>query len=294
MNMRRRVSLGSMLIALAGVGCVEPGRKFPWGWPFYTSADKNTPTRGASPPSLDHPFTDFRPPDPDQPGVEFLTIDFQILRVELPWAPMRHSLNLWNHVDEMRIDLTTAPILARNGIQAGVASAGAWPAIEAVLKSCPARTLTAGQSVRAGWPLILHVASLDQPETIFVHEPQGELVGRTLSAGRGILYIDAAPLPPRHDRVRLVMEPGALPPEETTAWALTPDPASGYLPTARFSQLVLTVTLDPGEILVIGPAASTTNEFLIGSRYFTRRTGGAPADTVLFISAQVTRHVLRK
>ncbi|MCC7292701.1 MAG: hypothetical protein IT449_11640 [Phycisphaerales bacterium] len=294
--LRRSASVLALAAALSLAGC-EQMRDWPWGWPFVqrpsAAPSSAKPASGGDAPQ--HPFAEFtQPPDPSEPTTEILLVQFDLLRVELPSAPLRHSLNLWNHVDEMRVDPAVAPVLAQNGVRMGVASAEAWEPMQAILKSSQATTAIATQTLQAGLPLLLQVGEFTEPAPVFVYGPSGELVGKTLQPGRKMIRLDYEVPPPKRDRVRLLIELDVFPPESTSAWVLSPAQSGSLTPSHQFRELLASLVLVPGEMLVIGPHENTTNEFLTGSRYFTHSAAGQPMDTLLLITVNLQRQKLRK
>ena len=64
-------------------------------------------------------------------------------------------------------------------------------------------------------------------------------------------------------------------------------PSANGQPPARLDVLRdVSLTLKPGEFLVVGPGDQADNEYLIGSRFLVHSASGERSETLLFITPQ--------
>ncbi len=215
-----------------------------------------------------------------------MRLGFEVLRIDLPAGRIRHSRKIWNHVDELRVDSELVVRAARNGIRLGAASAGAWPAIRTILEAADARLGRKQMLPQGDAPIIIELALVGDHESIFHYGKDNRLVGRTFLGGAKAVILDYAYHPElggcTNIRLSLEVRPG----KGKRGW----EPGDGTLGRASlgegylFEDLIVMLTLNPGEFLVIGPGEQVTNECLVGSRFFTSERAGENYETLLCVT----------
>lgn len=223
--------------------------------------------------------------------VVLVELHFDVLRVELPRGSIRHSTKIWNHVDELHVDPRLSPLLARNGLRIGVAEADAWPAIQAVLDANGARSTRRQHAVHSGYPLTLDVGDVHDGETFFHYDADGQLHGNAYGPGEKYVLLDYAVNPEHPAEVTLRITPEIHCESQDKSWT---QEGGVYQEKPRyegrmFSEFTTTVSLKPGQLLVIGPSEQAKLDFLLGSRFLEHDEGGVRYETLLFARPQPFR-----
>ncbi len=231
-------------------------------------------------------------PDPLSPvsdtTIHVIHLRFDVHRVDLPIAAVRHSEKVWNHVDELRIDPAHAALLARNALRVGVADESAWPAIRTILSAVETKEASAQRIVRASAPLTIKLASVGTAEAFFRYDRGAALVGGTLEGGQKVVCVDYEWHPQRHSRTTVRISFEVIRDPDAREWnVLTGRPAAPG--DVVFNELSCAFTLSDGEFVVIGAGDALSNPYLVGSRFLTRQTGGQRYETLLFITPQPVR-----
>ena len=208
--------------------------------------------------------------------------------MDLPIDSVRHSRKIWNHLDELRINPTTVPLLARNAVRVGVASPAAWPAIETILHAAGGELHREQLITQQGLPATIVVSAIGEPETIFSYARAGRLTGKTFPAGNKLIQFEYAFHPELGNCTELQLSFEVQHDRGGVTWerrgeAIRQVPA---IDRFAFEELNVLVTLDPGEFLVIGPSEKADNEYLVGSRYFTGEKSGRSYETLYCITPQ--------
>lgn len=217
-----------------------------------------------------------------------IDLAFDVVRVDLPIAGVRHSRKIWNHVDELRVDSELIARLARNGLRIGAASPDAWPAIRAILEAAEAEVRRDQLVAQRGLPLSIQLGSINDSESVFSYGADERLVGKTFPAGDKLVNVDYVFHPElggstevrvsfeiRHDR-------GAMTWEQRNGVVQQVPDYERHL----FADLSPALTLNAGEFLVVGLSDQAKNEYLIGSRFLTRVESGKRYETLLFLTPQ--------
>ncbi len=274
--MWRRIAASAVLATLV-TGCDGAGTT--WGWPWGRQESvhgESAPGQSASP----GPVSAAAAPGSDR--VQIAHLEFDVYRLDLPVAPERHALKLWNHVDELRADTEHLILLARNGLRVGVAPEGALPALRTLIESVDARMTQGRQAVRTGAPLIIKIAAIDAPQEYFCFDRSGAASGGTLRDGDKAIVFDYEWRQPSRLRTTLSVGPAVVPPESSAAW----DPLSGAQPQPAFvvfQDLVSSLSVEAGQFVVIGAGKETEKDYLLGNRFLTYRAGGTLWETILMI-----------
>ncbi len=222
-------------------------------------------------------------------------VQFDVLRIDLPIeaAPgaagggVAHSRKVWNHVDELRIDAARVALLARNGLRIGVARRDDWPVMKAIFEGNGAHVIHAPQTVGSGMPLTLEVGTISSPETVFVYEPDGDLVGDTFDSGEKNVHLAYAVDPSDVSRTIIRVTPEVFA-GQGSRWAQVGSELQ-RLPAFEgkvYDHLMVELSLGPGEFLAMGPADATRSRSVIGSRFLTREYDGRPCETILCVAPQ--------
>ncbi len=278
----------SILIAVAFVGC-GCSQSSPWSFDRYPRSTPHEQTSRSTEPANTGRTNQRRTAAAG--GVPIVHVAFDVLRIDIPVESIRHSCKIWNHVDELQIGPQTVALLARNGLRVGAASPAAWPAIEAILESAGAESRSEQMFTHQGLPVCVVISSIDAGETFFTYDRDGRLVGKTFPAGDKLLGWDYAfhpelggctelqlTLEVRHDRGELTWE--------------RQDDAVRQVPAYDrhvFADLIVPISLNPGEFVAIGPGDEMDNEYLIGSRFFAGKRSGRAYETIFCITPRPYR-----
>ena len=231
-------------------------------------------------------------------ALRVVDLSFDVIRAELPFKQHRDSLKIWNHVDELRVEAGRGERLVRNGLRIGAASSDTWPAILTVLEAAGARFRREELFPQRGLALVIAMETITSPEPIFSYTAQGVLAGKTFPAGEKVINVDYA----YHPRLGGVTETQLSFEIRLDHGAMTWERQDGILRQVPdhdrhvFDDLTVTVTLNPGEYLVIGSHADAGSAVLVGHRFMTGQRAGERYETLLFITPHVyqTRHAERE
>ena len=229
--------------------------------------------------------------DGDRGGMIVLRIHFDVLRIDLPVDAVRHSLKIWNHIDEALGDPGLTALLARNGFRVGVGRQADWPAIRAVFERNGARVTRVARTVQEGAPLTIPLGQVEDGTSYFLHKRGGGLGGGTLTAGRRVFLIGYAL--DADDPQRLVLRATPVFEAKRTREKLVE--RDGEIVAVRdhegrvFHDLTVETGLAAGEFLVIGGSGLAEKGFVLGSRWLGSALDMQQYETVLCISAQATR-----
>lgn len=213
---------------------------------------------------------------------------FDILRVDVPLNDLRDARKVWNHIDELRVDAKHVAYLSRNGLRIGAGKNASWPAIRAILDTPQVEMRKEQLVAQQGQPLSIQLAAIGESESIFIYGRNNRLAGKTFPAGDKLLNIDYNFHPGTHGgtEVRIGLEVrldlGMM------TWERHGDGIREVPAVDRhiFESLTTTITIGPGEFLVVGLGEHAANEYLIGNRFLTRESGGDRFETLLFITPQ--------
>ncbi len=226
----------------------------------------------------------------DRDAIIVLQMQFDVLRVELPAAPIHHGDKTWNHVEELSADPTQVALLRRNGLRLGIATADAWPALRAIFDAAGATVARATHQVRQGVPLTLDLGPVENEAAVFLLTSDHRLVGQTFDQGSKYLHLDYAPGEEGGNSMAIRMTPEIHRTSANQRWRQVGDELR-QVPDyagAVYQQLAQTVEVAPGEFLVIGPDSSAS-PLTVGHRFLTRSLGGRLHDTILCITPQPFR-----
>ena len=220
-----------------------------------------------------------------------LQITFDVLRVDLPVGDIRHSLKIWNHVDQTQSNPRLTALLARNGLRIGVAPADAWPALRVLFEANNAKSLRARHAVQSGAPLSLRLGQVRGGKSMFEYQPDGRLVGRTFERGAKFLHIDYALDPSDPTRTIVKVTPEVRKFSASRHWQNI-DGRIREVPRYEgrlFSGLSAEFSVGPGEFVVIGPSETAGLESLVGSRFLTTEENNVSYETVICLTPHPVR-----
>lgn len=224
-------------------------------------------------------------------GTFRLQITFEVLRVDLPVLDIRHSLKIWNHVDETQAGPRLTALLARNGLRIGTARTDAWPALRVLFESNHAKSLQTRYAVQSGAPLSLRLREVTEPESLFEFQRDGHVVGRTFDRGVKFLHIDYALDPIEPTRTVMKVTPELRKFGAGKRWQEI-DGRLQEVPQYEgrtFTELSAELSVGPGEFLVIGPSETATLESLVGSRFLTVEENNVTYETVICLTPKLLR-----
>lgn len=220
----------------------------------------------------------FAPPAPQgvvSPPTRVVDIAFTVMNADFDSADSGDGRKIWNHVDEMRIDARQAQLLARNGLRVGAASPATWPAIQTLLDAGKARISANQLFPQRGAPMAIAAGSLEVGTSIFTYQAGGQLVGKSFQGGEKVILIDYA-LRPELDGCtdlglgfEISRESGDMVWEQREGVIVQVPEHERH----RFADLNTLLTLNPGEFLVIGPRDDVKNPHLVGTQFFSKKSG---------------------
>ena len=222
------------------------------------------------------------------PNLTVVRMQFDVMRVDLPVREIKHSLKIWNHVDESKTDPRLTALLARNGFRIGVADRDAEPAIRTIFEENEARLGRARHDVDDGLPLMLSLGSVEEGGTYFVHRKDGGLIGQTFQAETMFFRIDYLVTDEQPPRIVLQVTPELRGERTKTRWV----DQGGEIRSIRtydgtvFDELSAMFTLEPGQFLVVGTSARAQRGYLLGSWWLTSELNAQEYETVLCITPQ--------
>ncbi len=220
-----------------------------------------------------------------------LQMTFDVLRVDLPVRGIRHSLKVWNHVDETQADPRLTASLARNGLRMGTATADAWPALCVLFEANGAKSLHARHVVQSGAPLSVRLGEVESGETIFGFERDGRLWGRTFQRGTKFLHVDYALDLAAPTRTILKVTPEVRSFSAGKHWQNI-DGRIREVPHYEgriFSELSAEFSVGPDEFLVIGQSETARLASLVGSRFLTSKHNNVTYETVIRLTPRPLR-----
>ena len=218
--------------------------------------------------------------------IRVVDLAFEILRIELPLGGVQHSRKIWNHVDELRVNPKLVARLARNGVRLGAVPQEAWPAIHTILDAGDAEGHKELLLSTSGLPLTFKVGSVSDSETVFCYGPGHQLVGKTFAAGDKVVEVNYALRPEMGGHVDLQVSLEVRHRRGVMTWEKTAGIIQQVPDYDRhvFSDLRAAIALNLTESLLIGPGEEAQNEYVVGSRFFTKRRAGNRYETLYCIT----------
>lgn len=220
-----------------------------------------------------------------------LAVQFDVLRVDLPVERVRHSLKIWNHLDESLGDPVQTALLARNGFRIGVGERSVWSAIRTIFEENGARSTRATYTVQDGRELMIPLGDVNEGDTYFVHGRGGQLKGGAFDAGTKFLAVDCAPRADDPTILSMTVTPrtrdhkGRMKYVEHGGQIMSVQDQEGLV----FSELAAPVSLAPGQFLVIGGSAEAESGYLLGSWWLNTTLDAQAYEIVLCVSAKTVR-----
>ena len=257
-----------LAIALLGWGCGSPASRLRGARPLRSPHEEvGHPAAAVGPPSSAAP----EPSSAFADTVHVVDVAFEVFRAELPVDGVRHSRKIWNHVDELRANPKLLARLTRNGVRLGAVSAEAWPAIRTILEAGAADVRKGQLLTASGLPLTVEVGTIQESESVFSYRANNQLVGKTFTGGKKVVNVDYAFHPEMGGRIDLQLSFEVRRDRGGSTWVQTEDGVRQVPARDQhvFADLRTVLALNPGESVILGPSAETSNEYLVGSRFFT-------------------------
>jgi len=198
-----------------------------------------------------------------------LAVQFDVLRVDLPVDRIRHSLKIWNHIEESLGDPVQTALLARNGFRVGVGQRSAWSAVRTIFEENGARCTRAAHTVQDGRELMIPLGYVADGDTYFVHRRGGN--------DPSILDVIVTPRSRQHRAQMKYVERGGQ--------IVSVQDQEGMV----FGELASAAALAPDQFLVIGTSAEAGGGYLLGSWWLSTRMDARDYEIVLCISARTVR-----
>ena len=220
-----------------------------------------------------------------------IRMQFDVHRVELPFADKRQSLDLWKHLNESLGDPQLTALLARNGLRAGKGDRDAWPAMKSVIENAGGRMGTYRHVVDNGLSLLVNLDRTEGGESYFLHERGGSLKGGNLPEGTKRIHVDYVAQDGDVTRVILKLRPELEEARTRSRWV----EQDGNVANVQdhegitFDELAVVIKLAPDEFAVLGSSEQADSGYLIGSRWLSSTLGMKKHETVLFIRPQLVR-----
>lgn len=211
---------------------------------------------------------------------------FDVVRVDMPVDGSHHSRKIWNHVDEMRVEASTASLLKRNGFRLGAASPNVWPALRAIIEASGGQVRREQLVAQRGLPLIIQLSSVEESESIFQYGRDGALVGKTFAEGNRFFTLDYWYHPELGGSVDLQIQFEIRHDQGELTW----ERREGIIrQVPAFERHVFegsraSLTLRENEFLVVGLSDRADNRFLVGSRFLLSNQGGQQIETFYCIT----------
>jgi len=273
----------SVMVAI----CVIPGcAGWKWWWPFGGSSAHEA--------SLAPPEAPSKPISSRSPAEMIQTVHLlmDVSRVEFPVTDSRHALNVWNHLDRLRLAPEKVALLERNGIRIGVGTDSAWKPLTAIFESAEATVGREQMAAQPGLPITISLGSVGESESVFVHGSSGGLSGKTFHGGDKSLSLDYAVRPDLGGATDLVVRFEIHKDTGEMTWERQPDGTTLQAPGLEhfsFDDLATPITLRPGEFVVVGIGDSDSNEQLLGPRFLMRRNAAGKVEYLLCITPRCFR-----
>ncbi len=227
---------------------------------------------------------------PDTPsttgGVQVVYLAFDLVSAEFAADGVRHSLKVWNHVDERRIEPDVSARLARNGLRVGVASADAWPILQAIFDAAEADVQRRQVVAQGTDPLTIPMATIEPGESIFTYGPDGRLVGKTFYSGDKLIVVDYSFRPELGPATELLLSFEVRRVRDELTWQKRGHQIEQRVAVDRhvFDQLEVRVSVRANEFLVFGVTDLVGNEYIVGSRFLSLSRAGVRREILFCIT----------
>lgn len=258
---------------------------------FLPQADAKTPTRSSS--SSDNlPTTALTSSPTSANTLQTVYLVLEVKRAEFPIADSRNARKVWNHANRLRINPALSGLLVRNGISVGIASASAWPAIQAIFESAETVVHSDEFAAQPGQPMVVPMGMIEKGESLFLHGREGQLSGRTFGGGEKVIALDYAVRPELGGATDLVARFEIRHDLGVMTWERQVDGATRQVPAVDrhvFEELATSITVKPDEILIVGLSDMASPEHLLGGQFFERQNVVPKREVMLFITPKYIR-----
>lgn len=228
------------------------------------------------------------------PEKPLLAYELAILHILVPRGQEAAVEKIWNFLREDALDADTQLRLRQNGLRVGVGHAEWWEPIKAALDAIEDHKVTFATPVRLpiGFPLLLELDVEPREQTLFYVGRDGILTGSTWPESRNVLRVAYVPDPHDADQVILFAVPEVHRRVDGWEWiraeaGLRADPRRSM---QTFDVAGITVTLAPGEFVLIAPSENSRIYGLLGGAFLTRVSQGRHYYSYVFLRPEA-RHV---
>jgi hypothetical protein len=263
------------------------------------AAGCNRPLWAASQPAADAPL---HPDDvtifkstADSPGGSLRpprsSLVMAVLHVEVPQAAAAQMNRVWATLREEILPADALVRLRENGLRVAVGHEKFWSEIKAAMEAIPGCRVTAATPLRvpAGFPLSLELDAEPRDQTLFCIERDGNLDGGTYNESRNVLRVAYVQDASRPERIVFQAVPEVHQKSEGLRWVRT---ESGLWQVPRqethaFAAAGFSITLEPGEFVLVAPSDRNHIQGLLGREFFTRETDGLRYQSFVFLRPDV-------
>lgn len=222
---------------------------------------------------------------PPSAGPKAIQVRFDVTRFEVVRDRKESLGDIWAFVGDEGLREEIPGLLAANGLRVGVCDAEGAQAVRSLLTEGGGLAKDSGMLLPAGQELVVSLDETTEEEALFVRSPSERLAGQTIPPGQKNLRIDTRVLPGEPWSARVKVTPELWPRESEDR------PFGVAVPQTRriraFSSGDWMVSLQPGQVLVMGLGDKVKSDLLLGPRFFTRKYEGRVRETVLMIKPEV-------
>lgn len=209
-----------------------------------------------------------------------LTLEFEVIQVQWPGPSLAWADKVWQHVRPAPLPARLALAWEANGMRLGIASPHAMPAIRALIEQSENVVTSVHHMPRLdAHPWAIQTDAVRPQRTVFFFHPDGSMEGLTLSDAQALLRIEDTWPIDTSAPVTVTITPELRQQQSHRQWRMTPEgPREVVVHEGRvFAELAATVTLQPGEYLVVAPGWEPGRRYRLGH---TLLEGEADARTI--------------
>ena len=220
----------------------------------------------------------------------YLVIQVRLGIVELPAGTVSNSEDIWSYTDEEAIVANRSAGLGRNGLRAGIATAGAWPDVERILKDMAGRQISYRLiAALPGEPVQVVLKQCDEEQHIFTFHADRTLSGSVYPPGDDLLTLSCS----INQDDPTVVHMAAVPQIRASAShaGVVTNPTGPALAPVKglhsFEDLRLGASVPVKGMLVVGPGERSADSYSLGHHFLTTVREGVRYETVLVMIPEV-------
>lgn len=230
---------------------------------------------------------------PLEPPPTRLVYQLAVLHVLVPHEQQPAMEKIWNFLREDAFDADTRLHLSRNGLRVGVGHVQWWEPIKATIDAIEGHQVLFTSAIRVpvGFPLALELDQEPHDQTLFVLGSDGVLSGGFWPESRNVLRVSYGPDRRDLERIVLVAVPEVHQQRRGWEWVRT-EAGLWQVPrqtTESFADSSFTVTLAPGEFVLLAPSENAGRFGVLGRAFLTRRSRGRAYDSYVFLRPEASR-----